>query len=704
MTIEYKDSKRIVASSDDTVETPTYSDDFSGTDDWADQGSGVGVNTTTDRLEFDSWTDNSTNNSSTLDLGSALSDTAWVIRFKLQWTGFSNTTDWTAPAIGMFSADSSTGGNSAQDMLFYWSIANGSEKRVYLSSADNSTISGTDHNLNLSWKLNTTYYVELVRDGSNFSATVWTGKFGGSIVASGTDTIGGTVSGLQYFGAKSPVTNRGGSFSGWLDNLKIWNGVTSVTDRPTNVQDNSLLVEKDTGDRYWFDAESARTPTYTADLSTSSWTTGGTGTQVTVDTINEEIDFSVPSTSSHLAQAYYDLTTVSDTNWVIRSQLDLDTVTQGSVVNDVFFSHGIGSISNNINDSQDFLGLMIRVDDTKTDIFAVETDGSAPNNETTTLFTRQAQAETLYVEMKRDSSTSFTINLYSDSGYSTLLESKTITIPSSLTGLRYIKVTSLQGFSDSELIGSVSNIKFYNGVTSTTAPATWNNPYGDYVFTFNNDQTGNEAQTYVYVDTTNSWWYGYSGTNASADTGQYINLGSELSDDWTMAFKVITNQDGNTNSLNAIIGFSLSNNTGVSWTTTTHDFVSVWFNTDSSSRRNIRHSYGVNQTGSGTGSIYLVDNTGTYGGDTLPDATDITLYVVVNKNGTTTTAKLYTDSALQNQYGVTGTNTSVTSSNLQYLKLISRSASGTDNQAIVKIQSVQIKDGDADWTPKWIEG
>jgi len=257
MTIEYKDSKRIVALSSDVLNTPTYSDDFTGTDDWADQGSGVGVNTTTDRLEFNSWTDNTTNNSSTLDLGSTLSDTKWTIRFRLHWTGFSNTTDWTAPAIGMFSASSATGGNSAQDMLFYWSIANGATKRAYLSSADNSTISGTDHNLNLSWVLDTTYYVQLERDGASFSATVWTGSYNGTEVASGTDTIGGTVSGLQYFGVKSPVTNRGGSFSGWLDDLKIYDGIlpTSLTNKPTDVQDNSLLVEKDTARRYWFSDE-----------------------------------------------------------------------------------------------------------------------------------------------------------------------------------------------------------------------------------------------------------------------------------------------------------------------------------------------------------------------------------------------------------------------------------------------------------------
>ncbi len=158
MTIEYKDSKRIVTLSTDIVQTPTYSDDFSGTDGWADQGSGVGVNTTTDRLEFSSLTDNTTNNSSTLDLGSALSDTKWTIRFKLQWTGFSNTTDWTAPAIGMFSASSATAGNSAQDMLFYWGIANGATKASYISSADNTTISGTDTNLSYAWVLDTTYY------------------------------------------------------------------------------------------------------------------------------------------------------------------------------------------------------------------------------------------------------------------------------------------------------------------------------------------------------------------------------------------------------------------------------------------------------------------------------------------------------------------------------------------------------------------
>ena len=212
--------------------------------------------------------------------------------------------------------------------------------------------------------------------------------------------------------------------------------------------------------------------TFQSDLSSSTgWTT--TGSKVSIDTTNEEIDFSFNTDNGDLSHTYYDLTSVSDTKWVLRSQIDIDTVTQGSDVNDVFIFHGIGSTNQNGNETQDFLGLMFRVDNTKTDIFAIETDGSHPNNETTTLFTRQLQAETLYVEMIRESATSFTVNLYSDSGYSTLLESKTITVPSSVQTLRYLKVAGIQGFSDSQVVGSVPNITLYNDVTSATIPATW---------------------------------------------------------------------------------------------------------------------------------------------------------------------------------------------------------------------------------------
>ena len=486
MTIEYKDSKRIVGLSTDITNTPTYEDDFSGTDDWADQGSGVGVNTTTDRLEFSSWTDNTTNNSSTLDLGSALSDSKWTIRFKLQWTGFSNTTDWTAPAIGMFSADSSTGGNSAQDMLFYWGIANGATKASYLSSADNSTVSGTDTNLNYAWVLDTTYYIELQRDGSNFSATIWTGSYNGTEVASGTDTIGGTVSGLRYFGAKTPVTNRGGSFTGWLDDLQIWNGIlaTSLSSKPTDVQDNSILIEQDTASRYWFSEATART--YETDFSSSTgWTTAGSG--VSVDTVGETLDFNCVNGTNNGTS--YDLQNdlgsgvfLDSEKWLFRCKLVITTSTEHS---DPAVNLEIG-VSDSDKDTsfssnRDGIGLQFsQSDGSSAGWYATEPDGTSWNSAKTKFAYQDAniQTGTYYIEIRRLSATSAEVRVSLDN-FATYQETESLTISSTLDQLRYLIVQDRNDGSGTgnKLIGTIDDMKFYNGITSTT-PATWINEFG----------------------------------------------------------------------------------------------------------------------------------------------------------------------------------------------------------------------------------
>jgi len=66
-----------------TTPTPTLSDDFSGTDDWTDSdSSNTGVNTTTDLIDF---TIDSSADTTTYDL-TTVSNTAWVLRFKVKWT------------------------------------------------------------------------------------------------------------------------------------------------------------------------------------------------------------------------------------------------------------------------------------------------------------------------------------------------------------------------------------------------------------------------------------------------------------------------------------------------------------------------------------------------------------------------------------------------------------------------------------------
>ena len=85
--------------------TTCNSDDFSS-DNWSDADSskiGVGSNV----LNFDSSPDGS-NNSSTLDLGSAVSDSEWVMRYEFSPTSKSISNANSHLFVGISSANSST--------------------------------------------------------------------------------------------------------------------------------------------------------------------------------------------------------------------------------------------------------------------------------------------------------------------------------------------------------------------------------------------------------------------------------------------------------------------------------------------------------------------------------------------------------------------------------------------------------------------
>ena len=467
MTIEYKDSKRITGLSTDVIlPTPETISGFtiSGTSGKVSESSGT--------LSF---TINSSGQSTlAVKALSANANSSYTLRYKLTITtddiSFSQAGNITSGTTSVTSGIGEDPPNSSYSIYLKHALhadvsanysANGSSK-------DNDWGNGISNGSGARTK-----YVEIINNASSITTRYTdSSDYTGGLVTPAWSAQSGAQSGAKgniFFNFFSQNVSSG-SIVGTISEIKLYNDASSS--KPTDVQDNSLLVEKDTANRYWFNAESSNTVTFQSDLSSSTgWTT--TGSKVSIDTTNEEIDFSFNTDNGDLSHTYYDLTSVSDTKWVLRSQIDIDTVTQGSDVGDVFIFYGIGSTNQNGNESQDFLGLMFRVDNTKTDIFVIETDGTDPNNETTTLFTRQLQAETLYVEMIRESATSFTINLYSDSGYSTLLESKTITVPSSVQTLRYLKVAGIQGYSDSQVVGSVPNITLYNDVTSATIPATW---------------------------------------------------------------------------------------------------------------------------------------------------------------------------------------------------------------------------------------
>ena len=459
MAITYHAGRRIQGLSTDIANTLTLDEDFStyttqGEADavWIPTNTSTDVNLTTDQVEIRTST-TAQGGYISLNGGSSISDSEWICRFRFKI----NTKQ---PCVIIVSDNTSTDSTTLIDGIGLRITDTTSYLDVECPNGEASTSATIDHRFTHT-PANQEYYIEIIRlSESSCKVNLYEDAYSTLIESSGNITGISGITSLKYLVFQSRGTNTQNTD---IDDIQFYNGVSSLSNKPTNVQSGSRFEETDTRKIYYGATPSV---TFEADFSSSTgWTT--TGSNISVDTTAQEIDFTFNTDDADKSVSYYDLTTVSDTNWVLRSQIDIDTVTQGSETNDVFLMYGLGSTVQDGSEVQDFLGLMFRLDDTKTDIFAIETDGSAPNNETTTLFTRQAQAETLYVELKRDSATSFTINLYSDSGYSTLLESKTITASSGTTTLRYLKVTGLQGFANSSLVGSIPNIKFYNGVTST---------------------------------------------------------------------------------------------------------------------------------------------------------------------------------------------------------------------------------------------
>ena len=81
---------------------------------------------------------------------------------------------------------------------------------------------------------------------------------------------------------------------------------------------------------------------------------------------------------------------------------------------------------------------------------------------------------TKYIEFKRTSATSFTVTRYSDEFVTTMETAKTVTIPSTLQSLRYIKIQNKQeNPSGGTFNGTVTKVQFWNNTTSVTGTPTW---------------------------------------------------------------------------------------------------------------------------------------------------------------------------------------------------------------------------------------
>jgi len=213
---------------------PTFEDLFSSDNATDIHSANIGV--ANGRWEFNSKRDG-TNDSSAIDLVSALSDTAWVMDFDFFLNTVTNGNLWFG--FGLSDKDETSTNGTSQEAIYVSMGAGGSGQDTKISleyvyqgsmPAGNATAS-RDFSTSTADSDNTTHYCRLTRTSAT-SATLVFYTSAARTTVSETLTmsdLNASVNGLRYIVMRNHVSTSGsGTLSGYVDNIKVYSGVTSV--------------------------------------------------------------------------------------------------------------------------------------------------------------------------------------------------------------------------------------------------------------------------------------------------------------------------------------------------------------------------------------------------------------------------------------------------------------------------------------------
>ena len=272
----------------------------------------------------------------------------------------------------------------------------------------------------------------------------------------------------------------------------IYNGGTGTeSESPSSVQDNSILVEKYTGKRFWFDEAFTPSITFTDTFQNNTgWTF-------------------VPSSGSNISVSggeVYANTVTADGDNRIHKPLGFTLedqfvarwthIPKGVSNNNVYmyvmnFTAGTGNFSTSIN--QDSIYLL--TDSSSQNLMLRSQDGTTTGSVSNTqgLTTDQGY----YLTLVKDRS-SGTVYVRSGSHTGTLVNTLTTTFSSGITGLTHVQTGAITGGNAGTGSYKIENLQIYNGVTSIdTIPASWNSRFRG-IFAGGSDVNGNTS-TMEYI-------------------------------------------------------------------------------------------------------------------------------------------------------------------------------------------------------------
>ena len=243
------------ASTDSTSSnaTLTYTGDMSSGWTQTDSGADFTIDTTNEEVDLlGAYNANNVRwDSSTV---ATLSTTAWVVRFAYQNTGTAsgdNPVWW----VG-FSTDSTVASNStAQDFVGFGSqVGNGGTTlRTYLYATDNARLDQATSAQRLQLDSsnvdlvsdNTKYYIEIKRDGNDFTVNAYSDSAYSTLLCAKTYTYS-AVGTLRYFIIANYI--QGSGVTGTFSEFNWWNGVTAPV--TVTAKDKSTITNVPAGTRY----------------------------------------------------------------------------------------------------------------------------------------------------------------------------------------------------------------------------------------------------------------------------------------------------------------------------------------------------------------------------------------------------------------------------------------------------------------------
>ena len=247
---------------------------------------------------------------------------------------------------------------------------------------------------------------------------------------------------------------------------------TSDLEALTGVRTNSIFQQS---------AENGATPSYWW-FNGTSWVLDGTTENPIgfasgdwVENDSAKIGVSSGSLSFNMVRdgsndaCVYDLTSVSNDKWALRFKINFSAISGGSSNgNDIWIGLSDKDESAGSTTSQDFIGIDMNMDNTNVMRSATTNDAAFPLGAgSSTVNWTPSTSTDYYVQIIRTSSTNATIDIFSDSSYSTkAFTTLSYSVSSSTQSLRYIKIANRVNSGGGRTItGTIDDMKFQDGVS-----------------------------------------------------------------------------------------------------------------------------------------------------------------------------------------------------------------------------------------------